>query len=267
MKKVCKVCGAEFDAFRADVKYCCRKCQNIANRIPKTKPDEKNAINLITTRADDWEYIGGYTGSEGSLVIRHKPCGFTTRKSAVTIRHGKKLKCMICEVAERKAKREANQKAKERAREAEQFRKIKPVHYEQESTKPCVICGGFFFGTNKYCSEACQKESERHRWSMKKRRRAKLARTEESKTITLRKLYERDAGVCWICGKPCDYSADPNGDYYPSIDHVQEIANGGRDEWSNIKLAHRLCNSRRWFKESAKAQPVSISPGQKIEVA
>ena len=30
---------------------------------------------------------------------------------------------------------------------------------------------------------------------------------------------------------------------YPSIDHVKLLARGGLHEWSNVKLAHRICNS------------------------
>ena len=35
------------------------------------------------------------------------------------------------------------------------------------------------------------------------------------------------------------------GNMYPSIDHVIAVANGGTHEWSNVKLAHRICNSNK----------------------
>lgn len=80
---------------------------------------------------------------------------------------------------------------------------------------------------------------------MKKRKRMRDSWTEESKTISLEKLFDRDGGICWLCGKACDIEADPNSNNYPSIDHVVPISLGGKDEWQNIKLAHRICNSLR----------------------
>lgn len=77
---------------------------------------------------------------------------------------------------------------------------------------------------------------------MKKNKRKERGWTEESKTITLAKLYERDNGICYLCGGLCEYSNDYNSDNYPTIDHVIPIARGGKDEWNNIRLAHRVCN-------------------------
>lgn len=61
---------------------------------------------------------------------------------------------------------------------------------------------------------------------------------------------ERDNGVCWLCGKTCDWSnyeiVDGTfiaGNQYPSIDHVIPLAKGGTHTWDNVKLAHRICNS------------------------
>lgn len=42
-------------------------------------------------------------------------------------------------------------------------------------------------------------------------------------------------GVCWLCGQP---GADTR-------DHVVALAAGGTNDPSNIRPAHRACNSRR----------------------
>lgn len=67
------------------------------------------------------------------------------------------------------------------------------------------------------------------------------------KDITLGKLYERDNGICHLCGGLCDWNDEPNhiDSKYPSIDHLIPIANGGEHSWDNVKLAHWYCNTLR----------------------
>ena len=69
-------------------------------------------------------------------------------------------------------------------------------------------------------------------------------------SITLNELYERDNGICKLCGHPCDWEDYTRsgetfiaGDYYPSIDHIKPLSKGGEHNWSNVQLAHRICNS------------------------
>lgn len=69
-------------------------------------------------------------------------------------------------------------------------------------------------------------------------------------------MFVRDGGVCWICGGKCnpnDYVIRDGykicGNYYPSVDHIVPICEGGEDSWKNVRLAHRICNSKRYFAE------------------
>lgn len=52
-------------------------------------------------------------------------------------------------------------------------------------------------------------------------------------------IWERDGGVCQLCGEPI---ADPK---QRSIDHIIPISRGGTHEPANVQLAHRVCNSRK----------------------
>ncbi len=71
--------------------------------------------------------------------------------------------------------------------------------------------------------------------------------------LTLARLIERDRNICHICGGKCnskDYVTRKNkyvvtGDTYPSMDHVLPISKGGTHTWDNVKLAHKICNSRK----------------------
>lgn len=58
-------------------------------------------------------------------------------------------------------------------------------------------------------------------------------------------LYERDDWVCHLCSSPVDRSAHFNDDYAPSLDHLVPRMHGGSDEPSNLRTAHRICNSLR----------------------
>lgn len=51
-------------------------------------------------------------------------------------------------------------------------------------------------------------------------------------------VFERDRGVCGICGEVIDPS-------YFDLDHVIPLAKGGRHSYANIQLAHPLCNIRK----------------------
>lgn len=76
-------------------------------------------------------------------------------------------------------------------------------------------------------------------------------------SITLRELFKKDNGICWLCGCTCDYEDKEyriskkgkgylaTGPNYPSVDHVVPLSKGGTHTWNNVKLAHKSCNSRK----------------------
>ncbi|MDE2096715.1 MAG: HNH endonuclease [Patescibacteria group bacterium] len=52
------------------------------------------------------------------------------------------------------------------------------------------------------------------------------------------KMWERDRGLCGICGQ---YVAIGNMD----IDHIVPRVEGGPDDWQNLRIAHPSCNRHR----------------------
>lgn len=83
----------------------------------------------------------------------------------------------------------------------------------------------------------------------KARRRIRIKQGLIDKDITIDKLYDKDKGVCYICGGECDRNDIKlvagywiAGDRYPSIDHVKPLAKGGQHSWDNVRLAHYRCN-------------------------
>jgi 5-methylcytosine-specific restriction endonuclease McrA len=55
---------------------------------------------------------------------------------------------------------------------------------------------------------------------------------------TINNLLTRDGDKCWLCKRKLD------GDY--SLDHYVPFSDGGKKILSNLKLAHTVCNNRRF---------------------
>jgi 5-methylcytosine-specific restriction endonuclease McrA len=51
-------------------------------------------------------------------------------------------------------------------------------------------------------------------------------------------VFERDEGICGICGNPAN-----RDDFH--VDHVIPLSRGGSHAYSNVQTAHPLCNLRK----------------------
>ena len=117
---------------------------------------------------------------------------------------------------------------------------VKPV-------RTCAVCGGKTTRP-KYCSDMCAKKASNKRRELIRRKKISTAMVDND--ITVRGLYLRDGGRCYLCGGLCDWTDFTEidgtiicGNRYPSIDHVMPLSKGGLHSWDNVKLAHRICNS------------------------
>ncbi len=69
------------------------------------------------------------------------------------------------------------------------------------------------------------------------RRRARL-RGNFVEKIDPQLVWERDEGVCGICGEAAELS-----DWH--LDHIVPIARGGEHSYANVQVSHPLCNCRK----------------------
>lgn len=69
------------------------------------------------------------------------------------------------------------------------------------------------------------------------RRRARLAAVQQE-PIDRDVVYQRDGGLCGICGGGVTRSDQ-------SIDHIVPLSKGGPHTYANLRLAHVNCNKRR----------------------
>jgi len=216
-----------------------------------------------------FEYVSGYTDADSFVFIRCPKCGTVFERSMVTIRHTrtKTIICPGCDAIEKEnrqkekdyrkrvAEEERIRKAEEKARAAEEKEKAK-LH-------ECPVCGKL---TNRkiYCSKDCANKINNKNHELKRDRKIKGVMVD--KDITLQKLYERDRGICYLCGEVCDWDDKEErggviicGNLYPSIDHVIPLSRGGDHSWQNVKLAHRICNTRKGTKHQKIASLLTTS--------
>ena len=113
---------------------------------------------------------------------------------------------------------------------------------------PCAWCGTHFTiahqTSSRYCSRQCGK-------SAAKAERRRLRGGFSISPRDRRAIYERDGWVCQLCGDPIDRDAHYQGDYAPSLDHIecQSWVLIPDHSLRNLRTAHRYCNavrSNRW---------------------
>lgn len=74
------------------------------------------------------------------------------------------------------------------------------------------------------------------------RRRAQMR---GSGLVSIREVFERDGGICHLCGGPVDWDTPPRHRLSKTRDHVIPLSCGGAHELANVRLAHYSCNSAR----------------------
>lgn len=227
------------------VRVVCKK-YGVAGVMSDRKPSvyrngkcaSEDTARKYISRYDNFEYVGNYTGIDGYADIRCKTCGTVQKKSMVTIRKHRNLICQKCVENARQQRIVDRAKAKQEEAEKKKLDRFWSQGFAQIAFKTCPVCGTAFVGSKTYCSERCRdnnkqklKDGYRH-------------------LFPLQDVYERDGGICYLCGKPCDwddYSTKNGvivyGNNYPSRDHMIPKSRGGLNTWENIRLAHRICNS------------------------
>lgn len=211
-------------------------------------------------------YHSGFTKGDCAINVQCTVCGNIFQRSFVTIRHGSaKNACPYCLSTEKEKNRRRIVEEKKKSREERhaiavvnaenrRLQKMEETRKRQETRRhDCPVCGKSTT-RRKYCSDKCCAKANWNSSAHEARRRVKIRAKYIDKDITLKRLYNRDGGQCWICGLMCDYTDKTYrdkymiaGDMYPSIDHVVALSDGGAHSWDNVRLAHRICNTMRYY--------------------
>jgi hypothetical protein len=269
--KVCNKCGIEKEIsnflkdkkLKDGYKNQCNSCVNkrrqesYLDNIDKIR--SQNKVHDVKRRSNNErkEYAKNYRKIDKVCV--HCNNSFSVDK------YSDKTVCDSCVIRIKEENKQAEKEVKLLAKNlSKELNKINKYRQKiistqgkiKDRTKVCLSCGGTFIGKsvlNSYCSPKCRGRAENKRKEICKGKRGELILSNGNvdKDISLERLIHRDNNTCYLCGESCD-SSDYTmtsegyhiaGNYYPSIDHVIAIANGGTHTWDNILLAHRICNS------------------------
>ena len=238
MKRLCAICGKEFDV-KTKGKYCSQDCAEEARRIRnrgrwrRQNPGWDDGTNKVC------EWCGqGFTVPARNAHI--------ARFCSASCRERSKHKSWDEWKLELEKQKEETQKR--RAKERAERRKA------NHRTIVCSECGNavdIYNPHQKTCSPECSKARTKRMARERKDKRFNNANIVD-KDISLKTLYKRDKGICYICGGKCDFKDHTrdgsnfiSGPTYPSIDHIIPLARGGKHAWDNVKLAHHLCNAKK----------------------
>lgn len=275
--ELCEYCGKPVSRHRGDARYCSRLCKDLAIRKKKgiscnlnVEPFHK--VCKVCGKEYETRREASITcSSECSKAYRktrHERIDFSPKTCIVCGKEFSPVQVnqLTCSVECRRehrlqSHRERNakyrdQKEPENARL--QFVRVLVAYSNSKIPRTCERCGKPFFSeyaTKKYCSEKCR-INKIHR-----DKRIPKTRWIDS-DITVKKLYKRDNGECYLCGGKCDFSdwrvaKSGNkypGDLYPTKDHVIPVSLGGCESWDNVRLAHWKCNLEK------SNDVISISP-------
>lgn len=206
------------------------------------------------------EFLGSIKKASGTFYkVRCAKCGTVFTRERTNIRD-RDTRCPGCY----KPKNKGYLRKLERA----EFAKL-----EKAKPKKCVICGNQFHSSDerrKTCSHECAGILKKSNSGLK-RFRHKGGRIIDY-GITLERVYERDNGVCWICGRHCNFDdikytdkgARHCGDSHPVKDHIVPLSAGGDESWENVRLACWRCNRE---KSDAIVDVAKTEQGSKVVVS
>lgn len=271
-------------AFNVSTEYAGQVCRKagMGGSIINQRVTEAQAAEYVSRSGFD--YVDGFTTTKSPVRVRCRKCGavfernFHIFRDVVNGTWKSENECPLCKKNEIENNRENKEKiwqeirqekaiARKEKREAQKQKKL-----EDDSRKAmdnmekrlaihvCKVCGREYciavtgYNSGKYCSERCQ--NLKYRADHDERRIKRMYSRPHDDDITLRKLYKRDGGVCYLCGHQCNYNdcTRENGNFiagpmYPSVDHVVPLAKGGTHTWDNVRLAHMKCNSAKGYKD------------------
>ena len=238
----CPICDKEFELNKkgALTKYCSQNCADEAIRIRNR--ERWRAANPGwdegTNKVCEWCGQAFTVPARNAHIARFcsDECRYRSK--------GHKPREEYLEELEQQKEETQKRRAKERAEK-------RKANHRVIVCSECGKTADVYHPHQKTCSMECAKTRKKRLARERKDKRLNNANIVD-KDISLKTLYKRDKGICYICGGKCDFKdhTKTNGHFtvgptYPSIDHLIPIARGGMHAWDNVKLAHHYCNGMK----------------------
>ena len=227
-KRECEQCAKDISDMSSKAIYCCKKCSDASQ-------DRKNHM-VWEDYIEEKRLIGARQKLATSLV------NYIKRRETI-----RTVECAYC-----KAEFKTFDKHKNYCSSEHRTKHKKQLEWEAMPEKECTVCGTEFKSwhpTQVTCSKKCSRtHTNRRRRGYDKATKSKVEVIDND--ITVEGLFERDKGICHLCGDKCnpkDFEIRDGhfivGKNYPSIDHVKPRSKCGVHSWDNVKLAHHYCNT------------------------
>lgn len=284
IKARCKICGAEYIKTNGKSMYCSDACKKEATRRRYQKNKEKIKAQVKAWKEahpdyrKEWAEKHPHYERDRFRKIRgtkeyHRKCVICGKPFVTVFPY-----CITCSKECSQENRKRRDLKRRRAPEEEheyyirrkygsedayaeylnvvKLKKLRNIEEraerkrrEKEARKihgTCCVCGKPFETFNP-AQKTCSKECGRKLQNAHKDKRIPKEQIID-KDITLEALYKRDSGVCYLCGKKCDWNDKQYGHVgpkYPTIEHIVPISRGGLHSWDNVRLAHFECNCNK----------------------
>ncbi|MCG0679858.1 hypothetical protein IMAU70100_01054 [Lactiplantibacillus plantarum] len=244
--KKCLICEKEFETPLKSTMTCSKSCASIWRYQKNRKAEDAKVAAHIESKHPEIKYISGHKPHHAGdwksprILLKCVRTGirFYAYESAV---RRNDWECYICHPHSHAEIYE------EDVAKWNDMINSKPIFFKQ-----CKWCGKTFETTSKfrcYCSKKCGKEKKNQYHTEKKSKRYERAKKNgKYEIISLQRLYVRDKGKCYLCGKHLVLNEDYNRTDAPTIEHVIPICKGGTNTWDNVKLACRKCNDEKGTK-------------------
>lgn len=250
----------------------CRK-MGLGGTRGRKQGNSINKVEEVVSKAG-FDYMSGYETSKSKITVRCMDCGRTFDVMYHTLQefvdgtyNARTVSCKLCRseriIQNREEKRSAEEESRAKAKverdklkeERDKLKEEKRFAYMEyrNQKRVCQCCKKEYtiqdtgYRSEMYCSKKCSNSAcNRKRLD---RRVKRIKERVKDRDITLEMVFAMDMGMCYLCGKPCDWNDIKEckgtmiaGNQYPSIDHVKPLSRGGEHSWGNVRLAHRICN-------------------------
>jgi 5-methylcytosine-specific restriction endonuclease McrA len=243
---VCSHCHHSFDFIPTNNrrKYCTNKCKRLANLTPEGAPSRKRYLASAKGKIVKKRKATKYRQSQIFKAKSQTPEYIERRRhySKRFRERQRKLRfCLICQdpIIGRQ-KKFCSDLCKDFNHRIKYPSKINILRRCPQCRQP-----KHFSGT--YCSKHCYLTSPEGIATRKHNEHKRRARFYGAKVETVDPLVValRDKYKCHICRKRVNMNLDCKDKYSATMDHLVPISLGGDHSYANIRLAHRICNSRK----------------------
>jgi len=246
--KTCLYCGHEFQTIYKDHKYCSSTCA--ARDAGEKRKGEYFCEYCGKPRWSDHPNRNRFCSREcadKNRVLQYLPVKYQRAKEAREQREAALQRlCPECGVWFRAASLRQHYCSPQcQYKHALEESHKSYVENFQPRLFTCQECGKVVTtspnDTRRYfCSDECSDKNWKRKYKRNRKKQLREAFVEE---VDLWKVYERDQGICTVCGLPVPRLNDPANIWSPTVDHVVPLSTDGLHCYDNSQLTHRLCNS------------------------